>query len=247
VGALMGLIAVPTVLAPAHWLTQAIEQASGNRIQLNDSRGSIWNGSAQLVLTGGEGSADAVALPGRISWKLRPTWRGGQAQISADCCTRQPLALGLVVQGSQALQATLADSQSEWPAALLAGLGTPWNTIRPQGQLAIATRQMGVQWTQGRLNLLGNMQLDATHISTRLSTLVPMGSYRVNLVGGETPTFQLSTQEGSLQLSGQGQWVGRALRFEGEASAIPGRVEALSNLLNIIGRRDGARSAIKVG
>ncbi|RYY92801.1 MAG: type II secretion system protein N, partial [Comamonadaceae bacterium] len=42
-------------------------------------------------------------------------------------------------------------------------------------------------------------------------------------------------------------WNGRALRFDGEASAAPGREDALSNLLNIIGRRDGARSLITLG
>jgi general secretion pathway protein N len=41
--------------------------------------------------------------------------------------------------------------------------------------------------------------------------------------------------------------VGSKLRFEGTASASPERLDALSNLLNIIGRRDGARSIMKVG
>lgn len=247
VGVLCGLIVIPVVLAPARWLTHAIEQATASRIQLNDARGSVWSGSAQLVLTGGEGSADAVALPGRISWHLRPAWLGGTVQVQAECCTPQPLNVQFSAGGANGLRATLTDGQSAWPAALLAGLGTPWNTIRPQGQLVALTQGLGLQWTDGRMNLQGSLQLDATQISTRLSTLVPMGSYRVALTGGETPRFQLSTLEGSLQLSGQGQWVGRALRFEGEATASPGRVEALSNLLNIIGRRDGARSVIKVG
>lgn len=246
-GALIGLIAVPLLLAPARWLTSAIEQASNDHIRLSDARGSIWQGSAQLVLTGGAGSADAVALPGRLNWQIRPSWRGAMALLNADCCTQQALALGFSAWGPERMQVSLADGQSQWPAALLAGLGTPWNTIRPQGQLVLATHGLGVQWLDGRLNLKGSLQLDAAQISTRLSTLVPMGSYRLNLVGDTTPTFQLSTLEGSLQLSGQGQWVGRALRFEGEARAAPGRVEALSNLLNIIGRRDGARSVIKVG
>ncbi len=246
-GALLGLIVVPVVMAPARWLTSTIEQASGGRIQLFDPRGSIWDGSAQLVLTGGVGSSDAVALPGRVSWHLRPIWRGGTAHIVADCCTREPLALKITALGNEPITATLTNSQSEWPAALLTGLGTPWNTIRPQGQLAVATHQLGVQWVDGRPLLMGDLQLDAVQISTRLSTLVPMGSYRVNLAGGAAPSFQLSTVEGSLQLNGQGQWIGGALRFKGEASASPGRVEALSNLLNIIGRRDGARSTITVG
>ncbi len=59
--------------------------------------------------------------------------------------------------------------------------------------------------------------------------------------------LQLDTLEGPLQLSGHGQWAGTRFRFEGEASAAPQRLDALSNLLNIIGRRDGARSLIKVG
>ena len=57
----------------------------------------------------------------------------------------------------------------------------------------------------------------------------------------------LATLSGSLQLSGQGQWVGSTFRFVGEASAAPESLAALSNLLNIIGRREGARSIIKVG
>jgi general secretion pathway protein N len=72
-----------------------------------------------------------------------------------------------------------------------------------------------------------------------------MGSYRAALEGGLSPTLLLTTHEGSsLLLSGSGRWNGAALRFDGEASAAPGREDALSNLLNIIGRRDGARSLI---
>ena len=59
--------------------------------------------------------------------------------------------------------------------------------------------------------------------------------------------FLLQTLQGDLQLSGSGQWVGQRLRFSGEASAAPEREGALSNLLNIIGRRNGARSLITLG
>jgi general secretion pathway protein N len=74
-----------------------------------------------------------------------------------------------------------------------------------------------------------------------------MGSYRINLQGGATPTLRLDTIDGSLRLSGSGQWVGRRLRFTGEATAAPEREAALSNLLNIIGRRNGPRSIITIG
>ena len=91
------------------------------------------------------------------------------------------------------------------------------------------------------------MSTAALQVSSRLSTLSPMGSYRITVQGGPEPSLQLTTLEGSLQLSGQGQWIAQRLRFNGVASAEPERVEALSNLLNIVGRRDGARSIITVG
>jgi general secretion pathway protein N len=74
-----------------------------------------------------------------------------------------------------------------------------------------------------------------------------MGSYRATIQGGEAPTCQLETREGRLQLSGTGQWAGSRFKFDGVASAAPEHQDALSNLLNIIGRRDGARAIIKVG
>ena len=97
------------------------------------------------------------------------------------------------------------------------------------------------------MSLAGQVQLDARAMSSRLSTLRPMGSYRLAVQGGEAPTLTLSTLDGHLQLNGTGQWVGNRLRFAGEASATPEREAALSNLLNIIGRRNGARSIITVG
>ena len=74
-----------------------------------------------------------------------------------------------------------------------------------------------------------------------------MGSYRLTLNGGSSSTLQLDTLEGALLLTGSGQWVGSRLRFSGTASAAPDREAALANLLNIIGRRSGARSIITIG
>ena len=145
------------------------------------------------------------------------------------------------------VQITLADHQSNWPADLLSGLGTPWNTVQVRGQLSATSRDLQLQWTPGQLQMQGQLQLDAQSIASRLSTLVPMGSYRLTIAGGASPSVLLQTLSGSLQLEGQGQWVGQHLRFSGVASAAPERVEALSNLLNIVGRRDGARSLITLG
>jgi general secretion pathway protein N len=246
-GALLGLLYATVVFAPAQWLAVALYQASDGRVSLANASGSVWDGSAQLVLSGGAGSEKSTALPGALNWHIRPVWAGLSVKIDADCCTQQALQVQALATGWGSVRVQVEDGQSHWPAGLLAGLGTPWNTVQAQGQINAATQGWQMDWNQGRLNLSGRLQLDALHVSSRLSTISPMGSYRFTLLGGTTPSLQLETLEGSLQLSGQGQWVGQHLRFTGVASAAPERVEALSNLLNILGRRDGARSIITVG
>ena len=246
-GALLGAIVATTVFAPARWLAAALGQASGQHFQLVGAQGSVWAGSSQLVLTGGQGSVNPVALPGQVSWRIRPVWAGLAIQITADCCTAQPLQLQANAVGWRGARVVLQDGQSQWPASLLVGLGTPWNTVQAQGQLSASTQGFALELGPTGMVPTGRVQLDALNISSRLSTLSPMGSYRFVLQGGPSPSLELTTLEGSLQLSGQGQWVGRRLRFNGVASAAPDRVEALSNLLNILGRRDGARSIISVG
>lgn len=243
---MLGIVSAVVAFAPARWLADAVAQASGDQLLLLQPRGTVWSGSAQLVLTGGNASNDRTALPGRVDWRLRPTWTGAHAQLMASCCTAEPIQAQARLGWSR-VQLTLADGQSQWPAALLAGLGTPWNTLQPQGQLVLQTRNFVANWAAGRMVLAGQVQLDARAMSSRLSTLRPMGSYRLVVQGGDVPTLTLSTLEGALQLNGTGQWVGQRLRFAGEATAAPEREAALSNLLNIIGRRSGARSLITVG
>jgi len=238
-GALLGALVTLVLAAPAHWLAAGLERATQGQLQLLEARGTLWTGSARLVLSGGAGSRDALALPSRVEWRLRPDWRGARIQLATECCTPQPLQARILLHW-QGVETQVQDQQSQWPAALLTGLGTPWNTAQIQGQLK-------VQWLAGRLRSEGQLQLDALGVSSRLSTLRPMGSYRLVFDGGDAPQVTLSTLEGHLQLSGAGQWVGQRLRFRGEASASPEREAALANFLNIIGRRSGARSIISLG
>ena len=245
-GAVLGATFALIAFAPARWLAVAVEQATRGHVLLAEARGTVWTGSARLVLTGGTGSSDAAALPGRVGWRLQPRWDGAAAQLRAECCT--PQALELRARWRLAgWQVQVQDAVSQWPATVLAGLGTPWNTLQLDGEVHLATQGLSVEWVEGRPRVDGQADLQALRVASRLSTLRPMGSYRITLQGGTQATLRLDTLEGSLQLSGTGQWVGRRLRFRGEASATPGREAALANLLNIIGRRTGERSLISIG
>jgi general secretion pathway protein N len=97
----------------------------------------------------------------------------------------------------------------------------------------------------------GEASLDLAGASSRVATLDTLGSYRLTLRGdaasGDAASLTLVTIDGALRLSGQGQWTANGLRFRGEAQAADGSEAALNNLLNIIGRRQGARSIISIG
>jgi general secretion pathway protein N len=245
-GAIIGLVLALLLFAPARWLAGAVERNSSGRLLLTDARGTIWNGSAQLVLTGGAGSNDAAALPTPLTWRLRPRWDGARIDIASSCCTQQPVGLRAHLQWGGA-QVSFEDARTQWPAALLIGLGTPWNTLQIEGNLLVSTQDLSVEWVQGRLAIAGRAELQALRMSSRLSTLRPMGSYRITVLGGATPALQLDTIEGALQLSGRGQWVGSRLHFNGTARAAPESEAAMSNLLNILGRRSGSQSIISIG
>ena len=245
-GLACGVVLAVALFAPARWLAARVQASTQGQVLLVEPRGTVWNGTAQLVLTGGAGSSDAVALPGRVEWHLAPAWAGVAVRVAAPCCTPQALE-GRVSWGWNRTRLQVADGRSTWPAALLAGLGTPWNTMQIEGDLAVQTRGLALEWTAGRLSVDGQAELTAADVASRLATVRPMGSYRLALAGGASPGLQLTTLDGPLQLRGSGQWVGGRLRFAGEASAAPDREAALGNLLNIIGRRQGARSIITIG
>ena len=246
-GVVLGSLVALVTWAPAAWLASAVLQASQGQVALLHPRGTVWDGTAQLALSGGSGSSDTVALPGVLQWKIRPGWGRIQLGLEATCCTPTPLQLQVHMHGWSSALLRLEDHQSTWPSSLLMGLGTPWNTVQLQGQLVLRTTGLSLDLARDKMALAGNVQLDATQVSSRLSTIKPMGSYRLKLAGGPSPALQLETLEGSLELSGAGQWVNSRLRFEGVATAQADRIEALSNLLNIIGRRNGARSIIQLG
>jgi general secretion pathway protein N len=249
VGALVGVI----VFAPASWLASVVARATDQRLLLADAKGSVWGGDAQLVLTGGAGSRDAAALPGRLRWQVRPRLNGFDLALNQPCCLDREwvIQFKLGFGRYQILLPARPQALGHWPAAWLAGLGTPFNTLQLGGTLLLTSNGMTLESTQGRWRMIGSIDADLLGVSSRLSTLDTLGSYRFSVRGGATSTdpatLNLETLDGGLRLSGSGQWTGFRVRFRGEASAAEGQEAALNNLLNIIGRRQGASSVISIG
>ncbi len=252
-GALVGLTVGAIAFAPASWLASAVASASGERVLLGDARGTVWSGSAVAALAGGPGSRDAAALPGRIAWTIGLGASGIVLTLTQPCCLNGSVALRLT-PGFGRWTATLVSPGAwvgQWPTAWLGGLGAPWNTLQLGGTLRLLSPGIAVEWVAGRWRVEGQAELEFANASSRLSTLESLGDYRLRLAGDPAnagqPQIVLSTQTGALQLSGSGQLGPSGMRFRGEARAGAGAEQALANLLNIIGRRDGARSLISVG
>lgn len=278
--AFTGALGATVLNAPAQWLAEPLARASNGRVTLVNAHGTVWQGHGGLVFTGGEGSHDRTALPGTVTWQLRPAWSPpadipapppataspppGQASgagltltVHAACCMQAPLTLWWAPGwGQHTLR--MSAHQSTWPASLLAGLGTPWNTLQLQAGLTLSTPGMNLHVRGNRWQGSGVATLDVLDASSRLSTIKPMGSYRLTWEWPPTtgagdvgpagdPTLTLQTLHGALNLSGTGQWVAGRLRFEGSAEASSGREEALTNLMNLLGRRQGHRTLIKIG
>lgn len=248
--ALAGALAATLLFLPARWLAGPVASMTRSHVQLVNASGTLWNGRADVVLSGGEDSRTRASLPGGISWRLRPGLSPlASLSLTASCCTAEPLQLEFRL-GWGLRELRWKAGSLRWPTELLAGLGTPWNTLGLEGRMDIETPGLSVALARGRLVVDGQVTVRAQDLSSRMATLRPLGSYQIDVRSGEdggATAIVLSTLRGDLQIQGTGQWVGGRLRFRGEAWASPNREAALANLLNIIGRRQGSRSIINLG
>ncbi len=247
-GAGLGLAAAALVHAPAAWLATVLSASPDSGVRLVEPSGTVWQGSARLVLGERGRSQEEFVLPGRLQWSLGWTWSHIQLFVQAECCMQTPQQLHLVPSWG-GFAVTLADGASQWPAQMMAALGAPWNTVQLAGALHLRTQGLSVGSLDGRTIMRGRIDLDALGMSSRLSTLRPIGSYRLTLVGvaAAAPTLEVHTLEGPLRVTGSGQWLGSRWKFSGEASADAQSESALANLLNMVGRRQGAKSMISLG
>jgi general secretion pathway protein N len=219
------------VMMPAAWIVPQFSKATGGHVNLVDPSGSLWRGSATLMLAAGSDGGGATLLPGRIEWTtsfwalftghVRMTMRQSEAMpdpISVDASTRA---------------ATVSAGQIGVPATLLAGLGAPFNTLNFEGQVRLS-------WTDFRVlgrNAYGQIVVTLDDMASRVSRVKPLGSYRVQVQAqGGDAEIGLSTSKGPLLLTGQGAISQGATSFEGTAKAEPDQRENLAGLLNLLGR-----------
>ena len=219
------------VFAPAAWLADLVQARTPARLIY--AQGSMWRGSALLAVSDGR---QARLIPGRVSWRV--TWSelwSGRVGVSLHHPAVQPA----VTISTDGRSLRMEPAQAQVPAAVLAALGAPFNTMRPGGTLH--ARWDAVELQRGRL--AGLIQLDWENAQSALSPVAPLGDYRVVALGrGASAEARLTTLKGPLLLQGQGRLEQGRLRFAGSAEAQPEMRAALNGLIGILGRRVGDRA-----
>jgi general secretion pathway protein N len=241
--------ATALTMAPAQWLASAVDEATNGRLILAAASGSLWKGGANVVLASGPDSGTApVSLPEQLTWTLSP-WRLLTGTIELTLSHPSALAQPLRIHADLSRRIELGATTLRLPAAALAGLGAPFNTIRPGGLISISWQRLDL--ADGRLQ--GDLQGEWQYASSALTRVAPFGHYRLVANGGFPGTrLALSTVAGPLELTGDGTIAdGGSVRFSGRARVSPG-VDAstraqLAGLITLLGRRDGDSAILSLG
>jgi general secretion pathway protein N len=160
-----------------------VAQAGGGHLQLLEPTGRVWAGSAAWRWPAAPTAATAPPCPASCTGACaHADRRAGTARAGLLHHARGPAAARQPALG--------AACTCRWPTApRTAGgrAGRPGHALEhpaPEGELRLVTQGLAATWLAGRLQLAGSATLTARALSSRLSTLRPMGSYRLVLRGG---------------------------------------------------------------
>ncbi|MDQ2820400.1 MAG: type II secretion system protein N [Pseudomonadota bacterium] len=223
------------IFFPAAWLAPVIERHTDGRLTLGDAQGTLWRGSAFLGGAPGPGGSVTPLFPGRFSWSVSPLILVGSVNVTLS--NPDALAQAVQVTGSWS-QWQLSAGQLLLPAASLAGLGAPLNTLAPSGSMRLSWNVLDLARAGQAVALTGRTVLAMDDMGSRMSQVNPLGSYEMALDWrGQNAQLNLRTVKGALLLSGAGALDRGRLTFSGQASAAEGYEESLGNLLNLLGQR----------
>lgn len=217
------------MLAPASLLDRWLQHATNGRLMLAHTQGTIWQGAATPAIRGRAGNLIALeplhwrvaVLPlftakmqARLQWNDLPPDSAMVATVAFNQIELQHVRLSLPAQIVEEFSPILKPAQFR-------------GQFRIQSEHLVATPQ----------NITGTAIMDWQQASSALSSIAPLGNYRLTLNGaGERINIGLSTTAGVLLLNGQGLWsAAKGLTFNGTAQAAAGKYDSLAELLHHLG------------
>lgn len=229
--------AVMLTLLPAAWITPQFARQTGGHVNLVDPAGSLWHGSATLMLAAGSDMSAATILPGRIEWRTA-FWPLFTGRVEMTMRHSEAMPDPITVDATPRT-ATVTPGSIAVPASLLSGLGAPFNTLNLQGDVRLSWSD----WRSFNREAFGQLAVTLNDVSSAVSLVKPLGSYRVLFQAqGASSTLDLTTLKGPLMLTGNGTVSAGSTSFHGTASAAPEARDNLAGLLNLLGRPTGPDS-----
>ena len=215
--------------APASLLDKGVQYASGGRLLMANTEGTLWHGAATPAIQGRRGSLIALEplrweiallplftakIKARLQWDERPSASAMEATLTLNHIELQHVLLLL-------------------PARVLEELSPILKPAQFRGQFRIQSDHLVI----ANKNFDGSAVVDWQQASSALSGIAPLGNYHLTLKGaGERINIGLGTASGVLLLEGQGFWsAAKGLEFHGTAQAAPGKSDSLNELLNHLG------------
>ncbi len=222
------------VQMPASWFAWGLNQYSHGAVRLDPLGGSLWSGNGRLVIYYPQ------IVPhdfGNAEWRINPLWLiTGRVQVGLqtnkqDMKVKTTFSLG---KGTIALK----DTDATFPATSISNLYQPAIMIGPQGQVRLTTSDL----VFGQQNVEGTAALEWLAATSSLSSVQPLGDYRLDITGaGKTANLKLTTLRGDLELTGQGQWqlANAQIQFTGMANSQK-REKELESLMPLLGKDMGS-------
>ena len=221
---------------PARWVLATIGTQTQCRVIAESPNGSLWQGSAAIGFSepaiDGKSCRPALAVTERLYWQMScsPFSLSCKVTIETPALTK-PLLISI-----KPGEIRVADNEARLPAQILEVLGAPWTLLHPRAQLHARWTDLSFQ----EPNANGSIRISLNDLISPISQIQPLGSYDVQ---GELSSnglnYTLSTSKGPLLLQAQGTVTPQGATGPGDANATPEMKEALTGLLNLIGKRQG--------
>lgn len=216
------------VTLPAYWADWLASRASLGAVRIQESAGTLWNGSGNLVIH----SAGREHLQTRIAWEMQTLWLfTGKLQARLSSRNREPALNATIRAGYRHL--SIQDVDTMLPVSVLNAFIPALDLFAPSGNLQITTQQA----TLTPAGLDGDMQLTWLGAGARMGGLSEAGDYRLVVNGrGSTAGLRIETLRGDIGITGQGEWQTQGeglIRLTGNVN--PGnREQALRPLLTMV-------------
>jgi len=217
------------VTAPATLLGRMVEVGSNGQFALANASGTVWQGSATPVIRQRAGSLLALE---KLHWDIAwlPLFTGKIITRLRWDNVEQALPMVATVSLTQI---ELRNAILPLQAALLGELTPMLQPVQLSGKMQIKSDL----FTFSKSGISGNAIADWTNAGSVLSSVNPLGSYRINLAGaGEKLDVTLITTSGVLLLEGKGSFTrNQGLKFQATARAAAESKGSLDELLNNFG------------